>query len=264
MYGAVLDKDTSADPVTQVISTHNSIDKGSPVNFPILAHAIRATFDDETDSYAQDEVYAFRDGFDINTAVIYETVDYPGFTAAAKVLARAQFDINQLVYRNSTYTRGIGQEGVDIQGGNLVGLNDDVLEGSQCAGYIKSVTSVGGFITQITLDEIMPWSAATDISQMDDMLSMSDMLNPTQQMAVAIRTPDNTITIRAITEIVDGNTCTFAVAPADDGSIVPDLLVIAGTLHNVMRRCKVLAINPTSSDTFDVTLVDEAPNLFVF
>ena len=55
---------------------------------------------------------------------------------------------------------------------------------------------------------------------------------------------------------------TFATPIADDGSIVPGLLVATGISRRVFRRMKVLAIEPgTGIETRQLMLVDEANEL---
>lgn len=267
-YGVVEDKDTSSDPVRFLITPLNSKDEGTTQELPDLPDAIRAEFSDASQSYAVDHTIVYRDGMDASTARIFETVNYPGFTDAAKVEARAAFDLKQSHLRQVRYTRRMGLEGMNLRRGTLVGLGDDVIDGDRAAGWIKSIELSGGNVVSITLDNIMPFSAATDIELADDITAITDVVNTSLPMGVAIRIPGGEALLKQVDEITDSNVCTFTTPFTYAGSGLDvdldavGLMVVAGHWGNVVRRCKVMSVVPQGYEDRIVILADEAPGLF--
>lgn len=262
-YGVVEDRDTSADPVRYLITPLNSKDEGTTHDLPNLPDAIRAEFADETLSYAVNHTIVYRDGVDAATAKVFETINYAGFTDAAKVDTRALFDLKQSRMRQVRYSRRMGIEGFAIRRGMLVGLSDDVIDGGKAAGWIRAVTTDAGNIVSITLDNIMPWSASSDIELADDVEAITDILNPSLPMGVAIRIPGQDALLKQVSDISDSNVCTFSTPfPAAGSGITTDLLVVAGQWGNVVRRCKVISVVPQGFEERLVVLADEAPELF--
>lgn len=262
-WGIVEDKDTTALPVSYAITPLNSQDRGTQIVTPILPHAIHATFADETDSYAQNTIDVFRNGFDVTNATLYETINYPGLTSLAKVTARAKFDLLQLSVRQAKYQRTLGLEGMALKRGMLVALNDDVLDGNQFAGWISSVQVSAGLVVSVTLENIIPWSQSGTLEANQDIASLADAMNPTQAMAVAIRVPNASMVVRLVSNVTDSNKCTFTSPFADDGSVVAGLLVLAGPMGNTHKRVKISNVMPQGFETFTVEMVDEAPQLYI-
>lgn len=263
LYGVIEDKDTSAEPVRYLISPLNSEDEGTTNDLPRIPDAIRAEFFDEDQSYAVEHVLVYRDGMDAATAKLIETVSYPGFTNLAKATARARFDLRQAQLRQTRYRRRVGLDCLNLRRGMLVGLQDDVIDGKTAAGWITAVTVVAGNVVSVTLDNIMPWSAADSLDAVTDIEALTDVLDPSQPMGVAIRVPGQSALLKQVSDVSDSNVCTFTTPFADDGSVTVGLMVVAGAWGNVVRRCKVMADpSPRGIHERVLVLADEAPGLF--
>lgn len=262
MYRTISDNDTTALPIRYLITPMNSKDEGNVSEVRDLPDAIRAEFNDEDLSYAINHTVVYRDGVSSANAKLFDTVRYTGFTDLTKVAARAAFDLKQLTARSARYSREVGLGALGLERGDVVGLSDDTLDGDMYAGWIKSVEVSGGNVISITLDNIVPWSVSTDFEQVEDLSSISDVLNPTQNMGVAIRIGGSDVLTKQISTVSDSNVCTFTTPFTDDGSIVPNLLVVAGKLTKLYRRCKVLQILPRGFENRLLILTDEAPELY--
>jgi hypothetical protein len=261
-WGVVQDKDTSALPVTYAVTPANSQDQGTNIDTPILPHAIHATFNDSTDTFAQNTIDIYRDGYTVDTATLYEVHTYTGFTEAAAVTTRATFDLKQLTARQAKYVRKLGIEGMLFRRGDLVALNDDVLDDTHMAGWIKSVQTSGGNVVSVTLENIVPWSVSAKVEDVIDFGALTDVTAASQPMAVAIRVPGQSMVVRQVSEVTDANTCTFSTPFVDDGSVQVGQLVLAGAMNNTHKRVKVISWLPIGFEEFQVDLVDEAPQLF--
>lgn len=262
VYGVIEDKDTSALPVRYAITPLNSQSQGDTLAFVMMPDAIRAEFQNQDLKYAVDHLMIYRDGKTEANAKRIDRVTYTGITDSAKITARASFDLRQAVLRQQRFVRKLGLDGFLLKRGDVVMLWDDVVDRAVLAGFISAVTSSGGFITALTLDNIMPWSAGGDLLNAGDMLNMGDFLNPSEPMGLAIEIPGSDVVQVQVTDVTDSNTCTLTTPLADDGSIVPGLMVGAGPWGRIGRRVKVMSIRPNGFEERTLELADEAIELF--
>ena len=261
LWSVIEDYDTSALPITQLISPLNSRDLSTEITYPEVPHAIRAEYAAAADDYKLTHALVYRAGYSAANATLIETVTYDGFTVTAKVTARAGFDLKQASLRSERFTREVGIEGYTIERGALIGLTDDVLEAPQCYGLVKTVQVSGGNVTGLTLDSILPL-AQQGLAGVGDFAALSDILNTDQPFGVAIRLNDGSVLQKQITEVTETNTVTFSTPFADTGVVVAGLLVGCGHFGREFRRCRVMAVEPTGIDTRKVILADEAAELF--
>lgn len=263
--GIIEDLDTSAQPPRNPLTPANSKNLGSQLILPVLPHGVRVEFFDEDDDYKINAVTIYRDGYDVSNAVLFETRRYPGFTNVTRVTARAIFDLEQIQFRARRYIREVGIEGLNFERGQLSSINDDVLEPTQAAGWIKSVQTSGADIVSITLTNVMPWGRAQgDIAQIDDITDLTDVLDVDVPMGVFIRDHDGNEIYKQVSDVTDSNVCTFLTPFLAAGSgIEPGLMVGAGKWGNLERRVKLIAKKPKSMDKWILELADEAPQLFL-
>jgi len=263
MYGVVEDYDTSAETYRYLITPMNTKDEGNANEVPDLPHAIRAEFANEDESFAVDHATVYLDGYDASNAKLFETINYLGITNATQVAARALFDLRQKLFRTAIYTRRVGIEGIGIRRGMVVGLADDTVDGNTAAGKIVSIQTSGSNVTSITLDSIMPWDVKSDFLAVEDITSVSDVLNTSEPMGVAIRIPGSNALIKQVSDVTKSNVCTFTTPFALAGSgLAEGQLVVAGRFAKIVRRCKVLHIIPKGFEERLLLLVDEAPEIF--
>lgn len=263
LYGVVEDYDTSGDPVEMLLSPNNSRDLGTSIILPQAPHAVRASFNDASDSFRLKQTIVYRNGFSAQNATLFEQLSYPGRTSEAQVIARASFDMAQIVARRMSLGREVGIAGYALRRGSIVGVADDVVD-PVAFGIISAVTVSAGNITDITLDTIMPFSTLTsDIAADDDVTTLADVMNPAIPMAISIQIDDGTVVTLAVATVTDSNVATLSVPLAVAGSgIAAGQMVSAGAAAKTYRRCRVLAIEPTGLETRRLTLVPEAPELF--
>jgi len=261
LYGVVIDKYTSADPIQYLITPQNSKADRDVSEIRDIPDAIRAEYNNAAISYGVDHVIVYRDGKDAGNSTVFETISYPGLTSEAEVIARATFDLRQSYLRQTRYVREVGLSSIGIKRGTVVGLSDDTIDGNTMTGWIKSVEISGGNVISITLDNVAPWSLSDEFENVEDLSSITDVLDSSQAMGVAIRIPGSNVLIKQVSNVSDSNVCTFSTPFADDGSVVPNLLVAAGNMSTVYRRCKVLQVTPVGFEKRRLVLVDEANEL---
>ena len=268
-YGVVEDKDTSSEPLRFLITPQISSDLQISQELPELPDAIRAEYSDEDQAYAVDHVTVYRDGVTAETAKVFETVSYPGLTNATKVQDRARFDLRQAYLRQTRYSVLMGDAAITLQRGSLVGLSSDLVDGATAAGYVTEIEVSGGNVQSLTLDNIMPWGASGDVESIEDISAITDIVDPSQPMGVAIWIPGADVVRKQVSNITDSNLVAFTTPfpYAGSGLDTVDLekegvLVVAGTWTTVVRRCKVMSVVPQPDMKRLIVLADEAEGLF--
>lgn len=139
----------------------------------------------------------------------------------------------------------------------------------RAGGYVSAIDVVGGDVVSITLDNVMPWGAASSFDQIEDIESITDVLDASMPMGVAIRLPSGSILQKQVNEISDSNVCTFTTPFPLSGSGLEDvdlskqgLKAVAGPWGRIVRRCKVISVVPQGFEERLIVLADEAPGLF--
>lgn len=218
-------------------------------SFPRLPHALRPVFYDEADDFNVNEgSLIYMDGQSADTATRIEEMTYPGFTDAAKVAARALFDIRQMYLRPTRYMFEIGLAGLACRRGDLVMLAHDVI--SRYAGYgrIASIQKSGGNITGLTLEATVDLGVA--VGEVEE------------TMAAGIQFTDRTTGTYAVNEKTETDTVTFVTPFADPGDILVEGMTVGfGPVGSETKRMLVLWYEYVDELTRRITLIDEAPGL---
>lgn len=151
-------------------------------------------------------------------------------------------------------------EFIGLKRGNPVALADDTVDDAVAYGRIVSVQRSGTDVVSITLDNVV---AVLDgsVTAIDDITSLTDVLDLSAAMGVAIRVPGSDIVEKQISNVTDTNVMTFSTPFADD-DIVPELVVAIGRWGRIVRRCKLLYAIPQGYEQRTLILVDEAPELY--
>jgi len=260
----VEDYDRSAEPITQMLSPLNSKLQSVNIPLPDLEHALYAEYFDAADDWKIRRDIFYRTGFDVNTATLFGTITYDGFTAAAKVAARAAFDIKQVVSRARRVKLEVGIEFYSLHRGKLVGWNDDVLDLMQAQGVIRSIQTSGSNITGITVDNVISFSLTQgDVTNVADFSTLSDILATDVSMGVAIRLEDGSVIVKTLTNVTNTNICTFTTPFTESGSgIAVGQMCVFGVAGREYSRMMVMAVEPQGTESAIVELAAEAPELF--
>jgi len=262
LWGVIYERDRSGDGIVQLFTPRNSRSAGISIDYPRPAHAIRAEYYDETDDYQVTDDVIYADGYSAENATEISAMQYDGFTAAAKVAARATLDLRQLRYRQSKDVREVAFESLVSQRGDLVGVNDDVIEVWHGSTIVSRVITSGGDITGLVLEAVIDLSLAqNEATAIADVTAVADVTATPAAMGIAIRGDTGAIVTKAIVETAATNTVTFSAPFADPGDIVPGCLVALGVLGQEFARKIIFSIEPGDDLTARITLVDEAPEI---
>lgn len=240
-WDIMLERDTSSQAPVQILSPRIVRNMTIERAFTPLPHALRAEFLNEQNDYRPDELFVYRAGYDASNATLYNAINYAMFTDPALVAARAQFDMNQLVYRQKTYSGDMNWAHLVSPRGTLVGWSMDGLGTVMSSAIIVSVTRSAGNITGLALD--------------------AEVTSPVSNAGVTVQLSTSGTVTRQISPVAGSKVITFLTPFADPGTIEPGKLVAVGAFTTTMRRCKVFDIERLPDLQARVTLVDEAPEI---
>jgi len=275
LWGVIRDYDRSAEAPVQVFSPRNMAGFSWKKAFPRVPAGLRVNYRNEDLDYAAKQIVVYRSGAE-GTDARTEQVTYDGFVDEAKIISRAQFDLAQAEHRATFYSFTAPVEAIVCRRGSLVAVSHDILSRHYGFGRIKSVLTSGGNVTGIVLDGAIEVKNAPDLLATADVLAVPDMLEVGLKTGIAIRRADGSTTVHALSNAAgETDTLTFATpvpdettagGPFDGGPLIPEIsegcLVVAGTLGREFKRLIVTEIANGKDLTANLTLVDEAPQLW--
>lgn len=267
LWGVVIDYDRSAESIVQTLSPRRMSNFQWEKAFVKIPSGFRVSFDDIDNNYEEREVIVLRPG-----AVddgIYEKVRYDGIVTEEDAIARARFDLLQLTERMTFYRGTALIEHLAITRGSLVGLNDEVLELQFGYAYINRIVLDDmdpSLIVGLELDGTIPTPDGSAWTDVDDAWVDYDDAWTGQPLGVLIRQLDGTMLVKQIETGVDTESriITFTTPFTDPGSslLAPGCFVGSGYVGEETKRVIVLDVTPKDDFTAQITMVDEAPQIF--
>jgi hypothetical protein len=273
-WGVVQDYDRSAETPVQIFTSRNSSGLSWKKALPRLPSGLRINYSDINYDYDARQVMVYRDGQDGNDSRIEQTT-YEGITSRDKAIQRAQFDLRQGTYRSAIYSMSVSAEALKCRKGSLVGINHDLVTKLRGAARVTEVIlDDAGLITGLVLDQTV--NVKNEIL-FDDVIDFRSAIVPDIgiRTGCTIRRTNGQFTTHEIIDATgETDTITFAVPFADDitdGSffdkgkirqVKSGCLVVIGELNKVEKRYIVTEIDNGAGLSANLTLVDEAPQLW--
>jgi hypothetical protein len=245
----IYEYDRSAETPVQTFTPLNTRGLTVTKSFPRLPHVLRPIFQDEDDDFNLNEAsLVYMDNYSASNATRIEEMNYPGFTNATKVAARALFDLRQMYLRPTRYSFEIGLEGLVCRRGDLVVLIHDVISRYHGFSRIVSIERSGGNITGLTLEAKVNLAIAA--GEVDE------------AMGAVIQFSDRTTGTHQVNETSLTDTVTFTTPFADPGDSLEEGMVVGfGVLGSEAKRMLVLWYEYVDELTRRITLIDEAQGL---
>jgi hypothetical protein len=225
-------RDLAGQAPVQVFSPRNSWGFSVEKAFQQVPHALRLRFTNAQAGYTLDERLVYDDGYDVNNATRFESLELRGITDPDQAWKEARYHLAVARLRSDVYTLNADIENLVCQRGDLVRVGHDVISAGLAYGRIKAV---GG--TVLTLDELVTMEAL-------------------HIYAVRIRKSDGTVVVKTLITDV-GQQQNVAMTSAEAGVAAGDLFVF-GELDTETIAAKVLKIEPGADLTARLTLVPEA------
>ncbi len=266
-WGVVEDRDRSAESPVQIFTPVNLGSFKWTKAFPKRPHGIRAKFRNKDLDYQDDEIIVPTSGFDAEAASRLEEINYPGFVDVADVAARASFDYRQSIKRGTFYLGEADAEAIVCTRGDLVGLQHDTLHHQAGFARIKQVLRDNIDPTQVTglvLDAKVP-AGASDFFADPDFFAGPDFFADVPAGAVVRLDDGSNVTKQISAAGAESETIEFDDPITDDPDaplVVPGQIVATGPVESEIKRALVLDMTPREGQIFQLTFVDEAPELF--
>lgn len=282
IWGVIRDFDRSAEVPVQVFSPRNMSGFSFQKAFARVPAGLRVNYRDEEVDYSAKQILVYRKGAD-GTDARTEQVSYEGLVDEVSIIRRARFDLAQAEHRSTFYSFTAPVEALVCRRGSLVAVTHDVLQRQY--GYARIVDLIldGDEVTPATsilglvLDASIEVKNAPGLEAVTDMLAVPDMLEVGLQTGIAIRRAEGAVTVHRLSnaagetrevmfeepvalEEIEGG-------PFDGGpltsAIAPGCLVVAGLAGREYRRLIVSEIVNGKDLTANLTLVDEAPQIWM-
>lgn len=273
--GVIMDYDRSAEEPIQYITPRNARGFSWRKGFAKKPAGFRVNWLDILQDYQSAQTTVNRPGTDGSSAR-FEQVTYEGFVHEEKVLKKAIFDLRQIDKRMAFYSCTMPVSWIRCRRGSLVGVNYDIIQRFAGSARIKDLTlNISDEITHIILDSPVNVYNEPDMFDITDMFNVPDMFLVGAQSGVGIQCTDGSEVVTSIANST-GWTNTLELTtpiPWDDwsggpfdqaniGLIDKGCIVVVGQIGQVYKRQIVLDITPSDNLTANLTLVDEAPELW--
>ena len=145
--------DTGDQTLVQHITPRNSWGFSAEKVLFNRPHAFRIKFVNEDNGYAWDERIVYDDGYNSSNATLFESIEFRGMTNPDLIWKFGRFHIAQARLRPEVYSLYMDFEHLVCRRGDKVRISHDVPLWGAGWGRVKSLTTDGGNITHITLDE---------------------------------------------------------------------------------------------------------------
>jgi hypothetical protein len=275
-YAVTVDSDRSSDVPVQVFTPHNTSGlKFSKAFDSQRPDGLVCTFRDRLDDYNNAQTFVYRRDYGGGAAGLLESVTYDGLVDEDKVIARAQFDLDQSDLRMTDYSWTADFEALVCRRGDLVAVQHDAIDLRAGTAIVQEVMISGGNITGLRLDNALPVVNEVDMHAVADMHVVANMHDVGVQTGIAVRHVDGSISTHRLSDATgETGTVTLATPFADDLTIIGlaesskqrdgeafGSLVASGPVTQEYIRLLVTTMKPTSNWTIQITAVDEAPDL---
>lgn len=226
----------------QVFTPRNSSGFRGTKAFVDLPHALKVRFVNPVKDWQQDERIVYADGYTVNNASVFETLDLFGVTDADQAWKAGRYHLAVAALRPETYEITVDPEHLVCTRGDLVRVVHDVPLFGAGFARVKSVTTDGGGnATAVTLDDVMTMDA-------------------TKSYAARFRKADGTTVVQQVVTVAgDSSSLTFTVAiPTATKPAVGNLMAF-GELGRESVELLIKDIRQGSDLTATLMLVDAAP-----
>jgi hypothetical protein len=257
LWGVARDFDTSADTPVQVFSDTNMRGFYWSKAFKELPEGLRISFADKDDDYAIKQIIHPKGAADT------QQISYEGLVTEAEVRARADYDLATQRRRSTFYSWMAPAEAIVCRKGSLVGVQAGMLSRNVGSGRIISIEFDGsGDVTAIMLDNAIPVMSEPGFDEIDDMSTVEDVSLIGRRSGALIRvSEDSSMSVHKLSTESSGARLVFE-TPFDPGEMQDGDLVIVGPYQEKVLRLKVLEMRPMPDFEYEITAVDEAPELF--
>jgi len=262
VWGVVMDRDRSAEVPVQVFTPRNTRGFSWRRAFPRQPDGFRVTWRDEDSDFDARQVTVFRPGVSRDSGLL-EQVTYEGFVTEAEVTARAAYDLKQADLRGTFYSLEAPAEAIVCRRGSLVAVEHDSLSTHMGSARVTDFRLDGaGLVDRLALDADVPVLAEPGFGAITDMRGVANMGLIGARTSVMVRRATGAITLHPVAGATGSSDLLTLDPPISRDGIDADTLVSVGLSGREVLRLIVFGIDARPDYRAQLTLIDEAPELF--
>lgn len=263
IIGVMRDYDRRTDVPVQVFSPRNSANVTWSRGFQRLPQGLRVSFADKDMDYEPRQITIWPDPAHEGSPFT-EQVSFDAEVDEARLRSRVAYDLRALQARAVIWTLDAAAEAINCRRGSLVALDHDMLSAHRGSARVTSVEyDETGDITGLDLDSEVPVLFGDEWADIDDLGVVTDMGGIGSRTGVMLRRTDGRRTIHELAGPAGSAAhIRFATPLSDDTGLATGVHVTVGPLDREVRRMIVTGMRPRRDLSFQMTLVDEAPELW--
>ncbi len=256
-WGVARDYDRAGAAPVQLFTPRNASGFQWTRAYPKVPDGFRVTFKDASRRFETTQINVMA-----ATGGLMEQVTYDGLTTRSEVERRALYDLAQARVRGVFYKLTAPAEAIVCRRGDLVGVAHDAIDEIAASGRVVDWSETAdGTIDALRLDTyFVTLDAPEEMLSIVDLLATADLRHAGLTLGAAIRRASGQISTHAVASASE-DWVTFD-EPIDPAGIARDTLVTLGVRSRELLRLIVHSIEPRTDYTADITLVDEAPELW--
>ena len=254
LFGVVTDNDNKS--VVQMFTPRNSWGFSIDREFYKMPHALRVTFNDETDDYEEKEGFIYADGYNKSNAVDIVEWNVTGKTRWADVYKMGRYYLASTKLRPITVTLSTDWEWLMCRRGDVVAVSHDVLMNTFGTARVVALIYNGSDGNRVFVynDDDIPTDGSLPIGvQLDDTVVFSEQ----QAFGIAIRgTTGNVLTYQVQAPYGEETDEMIFVNPIS-ASQVPYIGALASVaiFGNETAKYLVASISVSGDNSAELTLV---------
>lgn len=144
-YGVVIDE--QRETPTQMFNERNISSFSSSREYTKIPDGIKCFYIDPNSNWQKNEVIAYNDGFDENTATLFEELDVFGANTIGQAWRQGRYFLAQKKLRQETVSIEVDFENLVCSRGDLVYLSHDVMKNGGTPGRVVAING-----NEVTLD----------------------------------------------------------------------------------------------------------------
>jgi len=192
MYSVIFDEPKFTK--IQLFTNMNTSDFSSSRLYTEIPDAVRVSFRDPASDWQMREYVVYNDGFDIDSAKIFEDIKAPMLTSSDEAYRNGRYWLKQAALRKETITFKTDLEWLECKRGSFVGMQMDVI---RSGGSVARVKSVSG---DVVIVDSSPSLNGNEVSYFELRKSNGDIVSgpvalyqPAEQFEVDLGIPDASV-----------------------------------------------------------------------
>ena len=241
-YSVIYDNEQTN--VYQVFSPRNTWGFSGHKPFIKMPHALRVSYRNKDDNYDLDEVLVYADGYDGDTATLFESMEFDSLNDFDLIWKFGRYQLAQAILRPENYQLNVDWEHLAAVRGNRVRMAHDIPMWGTGWARIKTVAIDGTDVT-LTIDDIVTFEAAVSYAILIRVVTG-------QPIAVGVTNPGAGST----------STLSCSLAPASSALIATGDLLLFGESDGYYQDLIIKNVEPMDDLSAKLILVDYNPDIY--